>query len=126
MTPTRGGAIQLAYLPRSWHGFISEPMKFMSSSLGSHWPLASLPLVLRQNLARRADPMASELADPAVEPLVRLNELERDAGFLDHLVPAVDAALAIDDVVVKQPAVDRAERWNLFDDSLPSTTRVTP
>ena len=42
LTPTRGGAIQLAYLPGSWQGFISETMKAMSSSLGSQPPLFAL------------------------------------------------------------------------------------
>ena len=102
--PTRGGAIQLAYLPRSWHGFISEAMKSMSASLGSQRPLSRLPLLLGQNLARGADAVARELADLAVEPFVRLSEFEGDAGFLDHLVPAFDAALAVGDVVVEQPA----------------------
>ena len=44
--------------------------------------------------------MARELADPAIEAFVRLDEPESYARLFDHLVPAVDAALAVGDVVV--------------------------
>src|SRR5271166_961607 len=67
-----------------------------------------LPLLLFQNLARGAHAMAGEFADLAVEPFMRLHELEGDSGLLDHLVPAIDAALAVGDVIVEQTAVDRA------------------
>src|SRR5271169_4321303 len=83
-------------------------------------PVAALrvPLVFGHDLASRADAGAGELADPAIEAFVRLDELEGDSGLLDRLVPAVDAALAIDDEVVEEPGVEGAQRRDLLDDEL--------
>src|SRR5277367_6350280 len=69
LTPTRGGAIQLAYLPGSWHGFISEEMNCMSSSLGSHSPLFAL-----HSSSLRTSP-AGLTRLPANSPIRRLNPL---------------------------------------------------
>ena len=64
------------------------------------------------------DALAAELADPAVEALVRLDELEVDSGLFDRLVPAVDPALAIDDEIVEQPRVEGAQGRRVFRDEL--------
>src|ERR1700730_14046683 len=83
-------------------------------------PIAAfrVPLLICQDFAGWADALTHELADPAIEALVRLNELECDAGRLDRLVPAVDPALAIDDEVAEQPRVEGAQRRRLFRDEL--------
>ena len=54
--------------------------------------------------------IVGELADVAVEGDVRQLDLERDADLGDHLVPAADADIAVDHVVVAQPHVERRER----------------
>src|SRR5271166_1225839 len=77
-----------------------------------------LPLVLGEDLARRADALAGELADFAIEALVRLGELEGDPRLLDHLVPAIDPALTVLDVVVEQARVGGAQRRDLVLDDL--------
>src|SRR5579863_6569194 len=68
-------------------------------------PLTLLPLP-----RRIADQLAGgryvgilELADHAVEADMRQFEFEADAGPVDDLVPAIEAALAIGGVVVAQP-----------------------
>src|ERR1700733_13629815 len=83
-------------------------------------PVAALrvPLIFGEDFAGRADALALELADPAIEALVRLDELEIDSGLFDRLVPAIDPALAIDYEVVEQPGVEGAERRRLFRDEL--------
>src|ERR1700729_3994855 len=52
-------------------------------------PVAALcaPLFLGEELAARGDALAPELADPAIEALVGLDELEVDPGLFDRLVP---------------------------------------
>ena len=90
----------------------------MSSSLGSQSPLLRRPLLLGQDLAGGADAFAGEFADPAIEALVGLDELEGDARLLDRLVPAVDPALTVDDEVVEQARVERAQGRDLLDDEL--------
>src|ERR1700729_4271701 len=83
-------------------------------------PVAALcaPLSLGEDFAGWADALAPELADPAIEALVGLDELEVDAGLFDRLVPTVDPALAIDDEVVEQPRVEGAQRRRVFRDKL--------
>jgi hypothetical protein len=118
LMPMRGGAIQLAYWPGSTQGFISDWMNAPSASFGSQPPCCAAHCASLSSFAGRADAVAAELADAPVEALVRLREAEVDAGLLDHLVPAVDAALAVGDVVVEQPAVDGAQRRHVFVDQL--------
>ena len=50
-----------------------------------------------------------ELADVAMEGHVRQLQAELDAGLLDHLVPALNAADGVLDVVVAQHFVERIE-----------------
>ena len=61
----------------------------MSPSLGSHARLCACHLILAQNLARRAHPLAGELADPAVEALVRLDEARRRSSCFLLLVNGI-------------------------------------
>ena len=83
-------------------------MKPMSSSLGSQSPLMALhssSVSTSPDGLMRLPPSSPILR---FETLVRLGELEVDAGLFDRLVPAVDSALAIDDEVVEQPRVEGA------------------
>ena len=91
-------------------------MNAMSSPFGSKSPRLAAHWSSVRTSPGRAHPFARELADSAVEALVRLGELEGDARLLDRLVPAVDPALAVDDEVVEEPRVEGAQRRRLLDD----------
>ena len=115
LTPTRGGAIP---------GSALVPVRDRASSAGrkAHVVVVGRPsplspsIGLRSGLAGGADPLAR--TNPAIEALVRLDELEGDAGLLDRLVPAVDPALTIDDEVVEQARIEGAQGRDLLDDEL--------
>ena len=122
--PTRGGAIQLAYFPASWRGFISVLMKAMSA----RW--AATGRGRRSTRPRSAGGHVGPMRWPANSPMrrlkkamARLGDAEVDAVLLDRLVPAVDAALAVGDVVVEQPALMARSAGTASSTNRPSTTR---
>ena len=55
-----------------------------------------------------------KFADVSMEGDVRQLDLEGDADLGDHLVPARHAVVAVDDVVVAQPHVQRRERRRIL------------
>src|SRR5678815_3543577 len=62
--------------------------------------------------------MTGEIANLPMEALVRQPQPERNAGLLDHLVPAIDARLDFTDVIVAKPLVERIERRDfIFEDA---------
>src|SRR5713226_4858865 len=80
-----------------------EPLEFMS-----------LPLLFRQDFAARADEMTSEISDFAMKAFVRQGEAERNACFVDHALPAIDAGLDFLDVIVTQAFIQSGEGGNLL------------
>ena len=77
-----------------------------------------LPGVLLHDLALGRGVLVPEGADVPVERLVGQREFEVDAGIPDRLVPPVDAALAVGDVVVAEPLVDGQKGGVLADGDL--------
>jgi len=72
--------------------------------------VARVPLRLADHAPVRRHPDIGEAADGAVEGAMGQAQLEGDAVVLDDLVPAVDPALAVRDVVVAEPLVEAHER----------------
>ncbi len=108
--PTLGGAIQLRELGRlelRLHQALDEILV----AVGRQEVAALLvPFGVAQHAAVDVGVDVGELADVAVEGDVRQLDLERDADLGDHLVPAADADIAVGDVVVAQPHVERRQR----------------
>src|SRR6266851_5403920 len=80
--------------------------------------MARVPLRLSDDPAVRRHLDLREGADGAPESAVGQGEREVDAVALDDLVPAVHPALAVRDVVVAEPLVERDERPLLAGDDL--------
>src|SRR5713101_6959322 len=80
--------------------------------------IARVPLRLSDDPAVRRHLDLREGADGAPESAVGQGEREVDAVALDDLVPAVHPALAVRDVVVAEPLVERDERPLLAGDDL--------
>src|SRR5206468_12663780 len=72
--------------------------------------LLRLPLGFAHEPPVRSDARRRTAADHAMEPAMRQAQLDIDSVTLDHLVPAVDATLAVGDVIVAEPLVQRHER----------------
>ena len=79
-----------------------------SSSVGSQSATLRVPLVGGQHVALRAEVVAGERAHGPVEADV--GEAHRRADLGEDPVPAVDALLAVRDVVVPQGLVERGQR----------------
>src|SRR5262245_3582884 len=73
-----------------------------------------LPVRIAQDLPIRIGLDRGELADVAVERNMRQLELERNADIVDHFVPAPDAVVAVGDIVVAQPHVERGQRRRIL------------
>ena len=88
---------------------MSEATNSWSSSVGSHRPRRASHSVGGEHRPRRARSWAPrELADGPVEADVGQPQLGADLG--QGAVPAVDALLAVGDVVVAQGGVERRQR----------------
>src|SRR5882762_3391793 len=87
-----------------------------STVLLARQPLAhvGLPLGFRQHASVGRHAHSGEGAYLAVECLVRNPQSECYARLLDHLVPALDAADRILDVIVSQALVQRQQRRHLL------------
>src|SRR5574341_1224376 len=95
LMPVAGGAIQLAILPGSVTGLMNDQTYSRSWSVGNHW-------------WRPASQARSSSTRPVGQP-----QLEVDAGPGENPVPARQAPLAVDDVVVAQALVHGVERRRL-------------
>ncbi len=111
--PLRGGAIQLAILPRSYTGRINDRTCVLSTSVGSHSPYALLPFVGRDLLAVRCGFDAGECTHLAVERNARQPESSLQARLIEDLVPPVDAVLAVGHVLAPEIGVETDERGHL-------------
>ena len=112
--PMRGGAIQLAYLPGSTHGFINEEMNVMSLSFGNHCPDCSCHFASEIISPAGLDALAFELSNAAIKCFVGLRHFEVDTRLFNDLIPAINATLAVSDVVIQQSAIDATQCWDVL------------
>ena len=106
-------------------GCIRLSMNSRSLSEGRNSVAPLLPFRLAEDIAVHVRLDRGELADVAVEGDVRQLDLEWDADFGDHLVPAADADIGVGDVIVAQPHVERGSAGVSSFWILPSIRRST-
>src|ERR1700733_5300867 len=106
-TRRRDPARELTQLGHRLHQAADEIAVVLGRQPGA---LVAVPGRFIDQLAGRRYFHVLELTDLAVEADMRQFEFEGDAGFVDDLVPAVEAALAIGGIIVAQPHIDRGER----------------
>ena len=125
--PVDGGATQPAILPGSVTPTISDFTCARSASVGSQSATDENQSSSRDEPAVGGDVVAAEVTHVAVEPDVGQLDLEVDAGLGHGPIPAVDALLAVLDVVVAQRLVEGGQfRDLLLDDALVGHLRHEP
>src|SRR5882762_7371805 len=87
--------------------------------LGSRQPLGLpfLPGFLAQDFSFGADKVSREIADFAMEALVRQGQTEWNAGIVDDALPAGHAIGNLFDVIIAQALVQSGERRHALGDN---------